>query len=103
MPLTESICPLLISYVCHTLMFQIIKQIYFQVPNQQNRSGAVLLIPQTITPPTYFTVGMMFFPEMRCYFYAAHNEGHTFQNGQLLPTEYFPESLGDHQDVFWQN
>ncbi len=46
------------------------------------------------------------FSEMLCYFYARCNGTHTFQKVQLLSrqsTEYFPKSLGDHQDVFWQN
>ncbi len=46
------------------------------------------------------------FSEMLCYFYTRCNGKHTFQNVQLLSrqsTEYFPKSLGDHQDVFWQN
>ncbi len=41
-----------------------------------------------------------------CYFYARCNGTHTFQKVKLLScqsTEYFPKSLGDHQDVFWQN
>ncbi len=63
--------------------------------------------PQTITlPPPYFTVGMMFFSEMLCYFYARCNGTHTFQKVKMLSrqsTEYFPKSLGDHQDVFWKN
>ncbi len=46
------------------------------------------------------------FSEMLCYFYARCNGTHTFQKVKLLShqsTEYFPKSLGDHQDVFWQN
>ncbi len=62
--------------------------------------------PQTITlPPPYFTIGMMFFSEMLCYFYARCKGTQTFQKVQLLShqsTEYFPKSLGVHQDVFWK-
>ncbi len=46
------------------------------------------------------------FSEMLCYFYARCNGTHTFQKVQFLSrqsTEYFPKSLGDHQDVFWLN
>ncbi len=54
--------------------------------------------PQTIMlPPPYFTVGMISFSEMLCYFYTRCNGTHTFQKVQLLSrqsTEYFPKELG---------
>ena len=43
---------------------------------------------------------------MLCYLYARCNRTHIVQKVQVLSrqsTEYFPKSLGDHQDVFWQN
>ncbi len=65
------------------------------------------------TAPDHHTTSTIFycwydvsFSEMLCYFYARCNGTHTFQKVQLLSrqsTEYFPKSLGDHQDVFWQN
>ncbi len=62
--------------------------------------------PQTITlPPQCLTVGLMFFYEILCWFYARCNGTHTFQKVQLLShqsTEYFPKSLGDNQDICLQ-
>ncbi len=63
--------------------------------------------PQTITlPPPCLTVGMLFFYEMLCWFYARCNGTHTFQKVKLLShqsTEYLAKSLGDSQDIFLEN
>ncbi len=77
-----------------------LSQQVFQVLKQQNS-----------TRPSHYHHHILLlvwcsFSEMLCYFYARCNGTHTFQKVKMLSrqsTEYFPKSLGDHQDVFWKN